>query len=348
MVSMKDIAKMCGVSVATVSKVLNDYSDIGEETKKRVREAAEKAGYFPNSSARALKTNRTYNLGVLFVDEARSGLTHDYFAAVLEAFKGKAESYGYDITFTTGKSGMRSMSYYEHCKYRGVDGVVIACIDFSQPAVQELIRSDLPAVTIDHVFDNRPAVLSDNINGMRELASYVCQMGHRRIAYIHGADSSVSRNRISSFYRTVDEFGIEIPDEYMREASYRDTAAAEQLTHELLSLPEPPTCILYPDDYAALGGIKAIRERGLQIPGDISIAGYDGIRLSQELSPRLTTIMQDTTLIGAAAAEKLIDLIERPKKAVIEHQVISGRLVKGESVAEVRPLQDSHAADRLL
>lgn len=87
MVSMKDIAKLCGVSVATVSKALNDYSDVGETTKARIRAVAEEQGYFPNSSARALKTNRTYNLGVLFVDEAHSGLTHDFFASVLESFK---------------------------------------------------------------------------------------------------------------------------------------------------------------------------------------------------------------------------------------------------------------------
>lgn len=332
---MKDVAKMCGVSVATVSKVMNDYNDIGEETKKRVREAAEKAGYFPNSSARALKTNRTYNLGVLFVDEAHSGLTHDFFAAVLEGFKEKAESCGYDITFTAGKSGSRNMSFYEHCRYRGVDGVVIACIDFYQPSVQELIYSDLPVVTIDHVFDNRPAVLSDNVGGMRELVSYICQMGHRKIAYIHGADSSVSRNRISSFYRTLDEYGVEIPDAYMKEGKYRDTGDAEQMTYELLDLPEPPTCILYPDDFAALGGIKAIRERGLRVPEDISIAGYDGIRISQELSPKLTTVMQDAAAIGACGAERLIDLIEQPKKAVIEHVTVPGTLVKGESVGRI-------------
>lgn len=335
MVSMKDVAKMCGVSVATVSKVLNDYSDIGEETKRKVREAAEKAGYFPNSSARALKTNRTYNLGVLFIDEARSGLTHDYFAAVLEAFKGKAESCGYDITFTTGRSGSRSMSYYEHCRYRGVDGVVVACIDFYKESVQELINSDLPVVTIDHVFDNRPAVLSDNISGMHELVSYICRMGHRRIAYIHGGDSSVSRNRISSFSRTLDEYGIEIPDAYFAEAGYRDTAAAGEHTARLLSLPEPPTCILYPDDFAALGGIKAIRERGLRIPEDISIAGYDGIRMSQELSPKMTTVRQDTETIGVTAAEKLINMIEQPRKVSIEHLAIPGTLVLGESVRQI-------------
>ena len=101
MVSMKDIAARCGVSVATVSKALNGYSDIGQKKRDEICEVAKKLGYFPNSSARALKTNRTYDLGILFSDNLHSGLTHDYFAAILDSFKVTAEEKGYDITFTS-------------------------------------------------------------------------------------------------------------------------------------------------------------------------------------------------------------------------------------------------------
>ena len=103
MVSMKEIAKKCNVSVASVSKALNGYSDISEETRKFILKTASEMGYLPNSSARTLKTKRSYNLGVMFVDEAASGLTHDYFNHVLESFKRTAEERGYDITFTSGK-----------------------------------------------------------------------------------------------------------------------------------------------------------------------------------------------------------------------------------------------------
>ena len=105
MASIKDIAKACGVSVATVSKALNGHNDISQATKEKVREAARQIGYMPNSAARALKTNRTYNLGVLFVDEAQSGLTHEFFAAVLDSFKRHAEGRGYDITFINHNIG---------------------------------------------------------------------------------------------------------------------------------------------------------------------------------------------------------------------------------------------------
>ena len=188
MTSMKDISKICGVSIATVSKALNDQNDIGADTKERIRQVARELGYFPNSSARALKTKRTYNIGVLFVDEAQSGLTHDYFANVLNSFKKVVEDKGYDITFiNAGTKKNRPMSYLEHCRYRGFDGVVIACVDFENPEVEELIKSDIPLVTIDHLFYGRAAVISDNVTGMKELLTYIAEQGHRKIAYIHGA-----------------------------------------------------------------------------------------------------------------------------------------------------------------
>ena len=134
MVSMKDISSRCHVSVATVSKALNNRGDISDETKERICQVAKELGYLPNSSARALKTNRTYNIGVLFVDKANCGLTHSYFSHVLDSFRRGAEEEGYDITFISQHAGKNKLSYYEHSKYRGVDGVVIACVDFEDEA----------------------------------------------------------------------------------------------------------------------------------------------------------------------------------------------------------------------
>jgi LacI family transcriptional regulator len=335
-VSIKDVSRRCGVSVATVSKALNDHSDIAEATKENVRRIAKEMGYFPNSSARALKTNRTYNLGVLFVDEAQSGLTHEYFANVLDSFKVEAEKNGYDITFINRHTGHKDMSYYEHSKYRGVDGVVIACIRFTDPQVTELINGEIPVVTIDHVFDNRTAIISDNIKGMRELITYIYERGHRKIAYIHGADSSVTQNRVGSFYKTLGELGIEVPDEYVKSGIYHDPVTTAKLTRELLELKDRPTCIVFPDDFSCIGGINAIKEHGLRIPEDISIAGYDGITLSQVLEPKLTTLQQDTKALGRSAAEKLIALIENPKASIIERVVIEGRVLPGNSVSNLK------------
>lgn len=336
MVSMKDISIACGVSVATVSKALNDHSDISEETKETIRRVAKEMGYFPNSAAKALKTNRTNNIGVLFVDDAQSGLTHDYFSNVLDSFKRTAEHQGYDITFINCcKSRANKMSYLEHARYRGFDGVVIACIDFSDPEVIELVKSDIPVVTIDHLFNNRIAIMSDNVKGMKDLLTYVYNKGHRRIAYIHGADSAVTQSRLSSFYKTAEELGLEIPDEYVREAAYRNTKENEKQTKKLLDLPNPPTCILYPDDFACFGGINAIKERGLNIPEDISVCGYDGIRIGRHIEPQLTTLRQDTEKIGAKAAKGLINLIERPRTTLTQPIIVEGEVFEGRSIKDL-------------
>lgn len=332
MVSMKEIAKRCNVSIATVSKAINDYSDIGEETKNYILKTASEMGYLPNSSARALKTKRSYNLGVLFVDEGMSGLTHDYFNHVLESFRKTAQEKGYDITFAIGKDSGRKMNYYEHCRYRGVDGVVMACVDFYTEEAQELVRSNLPVVTIDHVFDGRISVVSNNSQGMEKLVDYVYEKGHRKIAYIHGEDTSVTRARLTSFFRTTQGLGLDIPEEYIRTAPYRDADAAAEVTGELLNLPDPPTCIFYPDDYAAFGGFNEIRERGLRVPDNVSIVGYDGITATRILEPKLTTMCRDTEAIGRIAAEKLIELIENPRTALVDKFTVNGSLFKGASV----------------
>ncbi len=336
MVSLKDISEATNVSIATVSKALNGHNDVSAETREKIRRTAMEMGYLPNFAAQALKTNRSYDLGILFMDEAHSGLTHDYYAALLDSFKRTAESMGFDLTFINGnKVRSNNMSYLAHVKYRGFDGVCIACVDFNDPDVLELVRSDIPIVTIDHTFDNRIVVVSDNISGMRDLVRYCYDQGHRKIAYIHGLDSSVTQARLTSYYKTCQELGLPVRDEYVREAPYRNTDETYRQTLELLDLKDPPTCILYPDDFASFGGMNAIRSRGLSVPEDISVAGYDGIRIGRHLFPRLTTIWQNTEEMGKIAAQQLISLIENPRTTFVETKVVPGKLYEGETVRNI-------------
>ncbi len=332
MVSMKDISSLCHVSVATVSKALNNRGDVSDETKERICRVAKELGYLPNSSARALKTNRTYNLGVLFVDKANCGLTHSYFSHVLDSFRRGAEEQGYDITFISQHAGKNNLSYYEHSKYRGVDGVVIACVDFEDAAIQELINSDIPVVTIDFAFDNRTSILSDNVAGMQKIVNYIVGLGHREIAYIHGADSMVNTNRLQSFYRTLKNSGVEPREELIREGVYHDPVSSARITEELLTLSNRPTCIIYPDDFSCFGGLNAIESKGLSVPDDISVVGYDGQRIAQVIEPKLTTYKQNTEELGKMAAKKLIEAIERPGTSLVERIVVQGELVQGKSV----------------
>ena len=120
-----------------------------------------------------------------------------------------------------------------------------------------------------------------------------------------------------------------------KEAAYRNADEAYERTRELLALEDRPTCILYQDDFASFGGIKAIRQAGLKIPQDISVAGYDGIRIAYQLEPQLTTLKQDTDSIGRLAAEQLISLIEEPKTTLIRPYIVEGYVEKGQSVRDI-------------
>ena len=336
MVSLKDIANACGVSVATVSKALNDQPDVGEETRGKIKALADELGYLTNSAARALKTNRTYNLGVLFVDEGSRGLTHEFFAALLNSFKVEAEHEGYDITFINNHNiGGKPATYLQHCQYRGVDGVLLACVDFYDSQVVEIINSSLPVVTIDHIFNNRAGVLSDNIAGMEALVRYAVSRGHRKIAYIYGEPTAVTENRKIGFFRACEESGIHVPEEYVLEGQYYEPEVCCRVTSQILNLSDPPTCILFPDDFSLSGGMRAILDKGLRVPEDISVIGYDGIMISQLMSPKITTLRQDTERLGKEAAKKLIELIDHPKTALLDRIIIPGELLPGESVSQL-------------
>lgn len=211
------------------------------------------------------------------------------------------------------------------------------CADFNDAGVMELMNNEVPVVTIDYLHHNCTAVSSNNIQGMEDLVRYIYSQGHRRIAYIHGQQngSAVTKDRLTSFYRTMDELKLEVPDEYIRTADYLETREAAKQTKELLNLENPPTCIIYPDDTALIGGRNVIIEMGLRIPKDISVAGYDGTRMSQLLHPKLTTIKQDTEEIGREAAKRLIGSIEKPKTTLLERVVIEGILIPGQSVGKI-------------
>ncbi|HPJ03769.1 MAG TPA: LacI family DNA-binding transcriptional regulator [Candidatus Limiplasma sp.] len=334
-VTIKELSKRCGFSISTVSKALNGYPDISEETREKVIREARAIGYFPNLHARALKTKRSYNLGVLFSDDNQSGLTHPFFSYVLESFKKEAERRGYDVTFISHNIGENQMTYLEHCNYREVDGVCIACIDFLEPEITQLVNSDMHVVTIDHLFSSRTCIQSDNINGTRQLVKHIYEKGHRKIANIHGPHSAVTDTRLGSFYRTLEELGIAVPDEYVLECEYNEPESVYMATQSLLNLKNRPTCIMISDDYAVLGAYDAISSEGLRVPADISIAGYDGIPMMQMIKPRLTTIRQNTARLGAEAARKLVKLIENPKTAIPEIVRIPCTLLEGETVASI-------------
>ena len=332
-VTIRDLAEHCGLSVSAVSKALNGYSDISETTRQTVMAAVRELDYHPNAHARALKGGRSYNLGVLFSDDSQSGLTHPFFSVVLEHFKREAEQEGYDITFIGHRMGNGRVTYLDHCRYREVDGVCMACLDFDDAEVQEVTESELPVVTIDRRFQGVPSVLSDNEGGMRALMDYVYSLGHRRVAYVHGPSSAVSDARLTAFQESAARLGLTVPPEYLLPCRYTDPENARAIVRVLLSLPQRPTCILMCDDYNTTGAKQAAVESGVNIPGDVSLAGFDGLSQMQSFSPRLTTVYQDAPRMGREAARLLIAQIEN--RPFLESIIVPVRLLRGETVVPV-------------
>lgn len=335
MVTLKDIAKACDVSQATVSKALNGQSDIGTYTAELIKEKARELGYLPNAAARALKTKKSHNIGVLFEDQTSSGLQHEYFSRILDSVRVTAEEKGYDITFISNNLGSKKLTYTEHTLYRNCDGVIIATVDFKDNAVQELVKSSIPTVTLDYLFDGNTAILSDNVGGMKAIVRYIYEQGHRKVAIIHGEDTAVTAKRLASFYNMCNELHIEVKDSYVKKSRYHDPEGTAKATRELLENEERPTCIIFPDDFSFLGGMNEIEKKGLSIPKDISVVGYDGILFSSVLRPQLTTYKQNAKELGRLATEKIIEQIENPKSFIPQQYIVTGELLQGGTVSKI-------------
>ena len=335
MVTLKDIARECKVSFSTVSKALKGSPEISIETTEFIKKKAQEMGYHPNIAARSLRTNRTYDIGVIFEDKTGAGFQHQYFATIISGIQKVAFQKGYEMTFVGGDS-TKNYDYYSHALARNYDGLAILSCDFTSSGITGLVKSEIPTVSLDYFYDlDHAAVMSDYTAGINELLEYVISMGHKKIAMIHGEKTWVTDERIQAFNKVCKAHGIDVPAEYFAEGLYHDPVTSSAATEVFLSLPEPPTCIFYPDDYAALGGIRELTSRGLKPGKDISIVGYDGIALTSMMIPPLTTYEQNGETIGRVMAEALINKIENPENFEPKKEMITGRLIKGGTVVKL-------------
>lgn len=335
MVTLKMLASACNVSVATVSKALNGAPDVGAETTARIQRTAREMGYIPSAAARNLKTNRSHSFGVIFDDGTNSGLSHEFFAVMLESFKRSAESMGYDLFLISGQPGPWGDDYLTHARYRNCDGVLVLVGDNVPTVAQDILRCGIPVVAIDYIVDNCSTVKSDNVQGMRDLVRYIYACGHRKIAAVLGEDTPVTRLRSASLFRTCGELGLEIPDCYIRTAFYHDPDSSALATRQLLDLKDRPTCILYPDDFSVLGGLGEIERQGLSVPEDISITGFDGSLLARNFRPRFTTVRQDNQAMGEIAAKELARAVEEGRRFIARETVVPCELLPGETVIKL-------------
>lgn len=332
-VTLKDIAKACGVSFSTVSKALKNSPEISSKTIEMVSKKVSEMGYHPNAAAIALRTNRSYDIGVIFEDITGSGLQHQYFAKIFDSINETANKLGYDITFLSN-SGKRN--YLAQAKFRGCDGIIMVNSFHKGNDVKELLESEIPICTLDrNLKDRHPSVMSDNSEGFRSLMEYIISRGHRKIAFIHGEQTEVTKMRVSVYRSIMKRCNGAVPDGYVLGATYHQPEEARVATVKLLEHSDRPTCIIYPDDYSALGGMDALVSYGVQPGKDISLAGYDGIFLAKLVTPKLATWEQNGTEIGRQLVSQLVNSIEYPETYSPATIKVSGHLYEGESVVKL-------------
>ncbi|WP_214793850.1 MULTISPECIES: LacI family DNA-binding transcriptional regulator [unclassified Exiguobacterium] len=331
-----DLAKKTGFSITTVSKALNNYKDVSEKTRAKILQAAAEMDYLPNAHAQSLSTKKSWAIGVMFSEANEVGMKHPFFNGIIESFRHATEEHGYDLIFASRNLRNRDMSYLEHFKHRAVDGIVVICSDRMDEQVQELMQSDIPIVVVDMDSANCSVVFSDNTEGARMAVNYLYELGHRHIAHIAG-DSSIDAGaaRVKGYELAMHALDLPIQPGYLVNAGFFSVEEGKQAMEQLLQLPSPPTAVFVAGDQMAIGAIEAVHEHGLRVPEDISIIGYDDIEMIKYITPKLTTIRQDTDEIGEAAAELLIEQMTAKERRT-ERRVIPVRLIERASCAPVK------------
>ncbi|MFW5894946.1 MAG: LacI family DNA-binding transcriptional regulator [Bacillota bacterium] len=333
MVTIKDVSKASGFSVTTVSKALNDYPDISAHTKAKIIELCDKMGYVPNSSARSLKTTHSFTIGIVFEEITNQGLQHPVFSRVLESFKRDVETEGFDILFLARQMGKQNGSYLQHSIRKQVEAILVLCADFNTPEMRELYQSDLPIVMIDFDVEGATNVTSNNKHGVFQAIEHLVDLGHTKIAHIHGdINSFIGGQRKEYFEMALETHGLAVRDDYFADGQYFSKEEGYEAMKKLIALKDPPTAIFCASDLLAIGAMEAIHEAGKKVPEDFSIVGFDGIDLGQLITPRLTTIKQDTRKIGHLAAKSMLEFIhgkKDPKQSKII--TVDTELLKGDS-----------------
>jgi len=312
--TIRDLAKRAGVSIATVSRVLNNYPDVSEETKQKVMALVKEMNYRPSQAARSLVTRRSNIIGVFFLqDHVNAMILHPFFQEVMVGFKRAVGRAGFDLLFfTSQKPDDDHFSYLKRCRHHQVDGVVLMGVDRSDPNMSELAASGIPCMSVDvDILGKRAGyVVSDNRGGAMQAVRHLAGLGHKRIALINGHPTSrPAHDRMLGYRDALSQMGLSYRPEYVRDFDFTWQFGYEAM-NDLLDLPEPPTAVFATADEMALGALKAIRERGLHVPEDIAIVGFDDIEVASMTHPALTTIRQDKEGLGKAAGEALVSLVE--------------------------------------
>lgn len=312
MTKLKEVAERAGVSIATVSRVVNAPGTVRAETRARVERVIRETGYRPSRVARRLRVERGRSrlVGLMIPD-----IQNPFFAEVVRGAEDVAQARGYAVFLgNSDEDPAKERRYLEVMLAEQVDGVILPPHSTTDPAVDELLAEGVPLVCVDRRVDRArvDTVVVDSVRGAFEATEHLIGLGHRRIGFIEGrARVSTSRERLEGYRRALAEHGIPEAPELVRAGDSR-LAGGRERTAELLALPDRPTALLVGNSLMTLGALESIQAAGLRIPEEIALVGYDDMPWALAVRPALTVVRQPGHELGRRAMELLLQRIEDP------------------------------------
>lgn len=344
-ITIKDIAAFANVSTATVSLALNGSPLVAEETAKSIRKLANKHGYCSNAIARRLSKgcSETITLFILGDREDRAGWllssTWTYISPILKGAGLALSNSNYNLQFEvlTGNESNNLTRIMNIVNENSADGILILTHDKTDsPIWREIEKFNLPQVIINaNISSKLSSVETDNYQGARDAVNYLLSLGHRKIAHIAGPGNSFNaQDRLKAYLDTLQKAGIIPQTGYIIEGDWRVDSGCG-IMQQLLELADPPTAVFCANDHMAVGAMKAMNGKGMKLPKDMSLIGFDDSELAESVFPALTTIHQPLEEIGRIAAEEIYRSIHNHFDDTIRHIVIPTQLIVRESCAEI-------------
>lgn len=307
-----DIARLSGYSVSTVSKAINNYSDISQKTRDKILSVIKDNGFTHSHAAHHIVTAKTKLIGVLYAERIGIGLENYLFIGILNSFKNYAEARGYSIVLINSSG---DCDYYKSCLEYGIEGVLILVCDTNDTAITKLIER-VPTVSADNIFIDTYSVASDHKQAIGDAMQFLFSLGHTKIGLLAGPTySSSSMERYHAYRKALDSRNIRYSQALVETCTNFDFISGHEAMERLL-LRATPTAVVTCGDLIALGATAKVLESGLKVPDDISVIGFDDIEAVRYSTPPLTSIRQDRLQIGELAAELLISLMngETPQR----------------------------------
>lgn len=328
MPNMANVAERAGVSVATVSRALSGSGKrVSPMVLERVMRAAEDLGYHPNNLARNMRAGASRIFGLVISD-----VGNPFFTAVARGAEDVAQRHGYSLVLSnTDENPARESASLSVMAAERAAGVIVASTNEAEDALRKLVAVGVPIVAIDRRIErlSTDVVAVDNDSAAYDAVSHLIQLGHRRIGMVGGLEGlSTARERAEGYRRALREHRLPPSDELLRFGNFRESGGYEQ-AKALLDLPKPPTAIFTVNNLTTLGALRAVRERGVRLPADLSLVGFDDIPTGDLLEPALTVVQQPTYQLGARATELLIRRLADPETPVQEILLAAKLIIRG-------------------